>query len=179
AAYAARYVAKNIVAAGLAARCEVQVSYAIGVAEPTSISVTTFGTGQVPDDVIEKLIRRHFDLHPYGITRMLDLEHPIYQATAAYGHCGRMPQEISYTDGAGKKRKATAASRAMTARAEELRKSAKLKYSAVALPPPPARGVAPFMAPRPGRATLRRRKAPAEAGGKALRPRHPLHVVRA
>ncbi len=83
AAYAARYVAKNIVAAGLADKCEVQVSYAIGVAEPTSISVTTFGTGKVGDDVIEKLIRAHFDLRPYGITRMLDLEHPIYQATAS------------------------------------------------------------------------------------------------
>src|SRR5690606_2016024 len=127
AAYAARYVAKNIVAAGLAARCEVQVSYAIGVAEPTSISVTTFGTGKVPDDVIEKLIRRHFDLRPYGITRMLDLEHPIYQATAAYGHFGRKPKEISYTDGAGKKHKATAFSWEKTDRAEELRKAAKLK----------------------------------------------------
>ena len=127
AAYAARYVAKNIVAAGLAARCEVQVSYAIGVAEPTSISVTTFGTGKVPDDVIEKLIRRHFDLRPYGITRMLDLEHPIYQATAAYGHFGRKPKEITYTDGAGKKHKATAFSWEKTDRAEELRKAAKLK----------------------------------------------------
>jgi S-adenosylmethionine synthetase len=85
AAYAARYVAKNLVAAGLAKRCEVQVSYAIGVAEPTSISVTTFGTGAISDAKIEKLIRGHFDLRPYGITRMLDLEHPIYQATAATG----------------------------------------------------------------------------------------------
>src|SRR5690554_4158641 len=126
AAYAASYVAKNIVAAGLAARCEVQVSYAIGVAEPTSISVTTFGTGKVPDAVIEKLIRRHFDLRPYGITRMLDLEHPIYQATAAYGHFGRKPKEITYTDGAGKKHKATAFSWEKTDRAEELRKAAKL-----------------------------------------------------
>ena len=80
AAYAARYVAKNIVAAGLADKCEVQVSYAIGVAEPTSISVTTFGTGNISDDKIEKLIRKHFDLRPYGITKMLDLVHPIYQA---------------------------------------------------------------------------------------------------
>jgi hypothetical protein len=79
AAYAARYVAKNIVAAGLADRCEVQVSYAIGVAEPTSISVTTFGTGKISDDKIEKLIRKHFDLRPYGIIKMLDLIHPIYQ----------------------------------------------------------------------------------------------------
>ena len=126
AAYAARYVAKNIVAAGLADRCEVQVSYAIGVAEPTSISVTTFGTGKVGDDVIEKLIRRHFDLRPYGLTRMLDLEHPIYQATAAYGHFGRKPKEITYVDGAGQKHKATAFSWEKTDRAEELRKAAKL-----------------------------------------------------
>ena len=81
AAYAARYVAKNIVAAGLADKCEVQVSYAIGVAEPTSISVTTFGTGKIPDVQIEKLIRGHFDLRPYGISKMLDLLHPIYQRT--------------------------------------------------------------------------------------------------
>jgi len=127
AAYAARYVAKNIVAAGLAARCEVQVSYAIGVAEPTSISVTTFGTGKVGDDVIEKLIRRHFDLRPYGITRMLDLEHPIYQATAAYGHFGRKPKQITYVDGAGKKHTATAFSWEQTDKAEQLRKAAKLK----------------------------------------------------
>ncbi|WP_163274599.1 methionine adenosyltransferase domain-containing protein, partial [Enterobacter hormaechei] len=79
AAYAARYVAKNVVAAGLADRCEVQVSYAIGVAEPTSISVTTFGTGKISDDKIEKLIRKHFDLRPYGIIKMLDLVHPMYQ----------------------------------------------------------------------------------------------------
>jgi S-adenosylmethionine synthetase len=92
AAYMGRYIAKNVVAAGLASRCEVQVSYAIGVAEPTSISVTTFGTGKVGDDVIEKLIRKHFDLRPYGITKMLDLEHPIYQPTASYGHFGRKPR---------------------------------------------------------------------------------------
>ena len=127
AAYAARYVAKNIVAAGLADKCEVQVSYAIGVAEPTSISVTTFGTGKVGDDVIEKLIRKHFDLRPYGITRMLDLEHPIYQPTASYGHFGRKPKEISYVDGAGKKHTATAFSWEKTDRAEALRKDAKLK----------------------------------------------------
>ena len=126
AAYAARYVAKNIVAAGLADKCEVQVSYAIGVAQPTSISVTTFGTGKVGDDVIEKLIRAHFDLRPYGITRMLDLEHPIYQPTASYGHFGRKPKEISYTDGAGKKHTATAFSWEKTDRAEALRKDAKL-----------------------------------------------------
>ena len=93
AAYAARYVAKNIVAAGLADRCEIQVSYAIGVAEPTSISVTTFGTGKISDDKIEKLIRKHFDLRPYGIIKMLDLIHPMYQQTAAYGHFGRTPKE--------------------------------------------------------------------------------------
>ncbi len=126
AAYAARYVAKNIVAAGLADKCEVQVSYAIGVAEPTSISVTTFGTGKVGDDVIEKLIRKHFDLRPYGIIKMLDLVHPIYQQTAAYGHFGRKPKEISYVDGAGKTQKATAFSWEKTDKADELRKAAKL-----------------------------------------------------
>lgn len=127
AAYAARYVAKNIVAAGLADKCEVQVSYAIGVAEPTSISVTTFGTGKIADAEIEKLIRAHFDLRPYGIIKMLDLIHPIYQQTAAYGHFGRKPKEITYTDGAGKKQKATAFSWEKTDKAEELRKAAKLK----------------------------------------------------
>jgi S-adenosylmethionine synthetase len=99
AAYAARYVAKNIVAAGIADRCEVQVSYAIGVAEPTSISVTTFGTGKISDDKIEKLIRKHFDLRPYGIIKMLDLIHPMYQQTASYGHFGRTPYEVK---GAGR-----------------------------------------------------------------------------
>jgi S-adenosylmethionine synthetase len=127
AAYAARYVAKNIVAAGLADKCEVQVSYAIGVAEPTSISVTTFGTGKIPDEQIEKLIRKHFDLRPYGIVKMLDLIHPIYQDTAAYGHFGRKPKEVSYVDGAGKKQTATAFSWEKTDKAEELRKAAKLK----------------------------------------------------
>ena len=96
AAYAARYVAKNIVAAGLADKCEVQVSYAIGVAQPTSISVTTFGTGKISDDKIEQLIRRHFDLRPYGIVKMLDLIHPVYQSTAAYGHFGRKPSSGTY-----------------------------------------------------------------------------------
>jgi S-adenosylmethionine synthetase len=89
AAYAARYVAKNIVAAGLADRCEVQVSYAIGVAEPTSISVFTFGTGKISDARLTELIREHFDLRPYGILKMLDLVRPIYKPTAAYGHFGR------------------------------------------------------------------------------------------
>ncbi|HET6907196.1 MAG TPA: methionine adenosyltransferase, partial [Rhodanobacteraceae bacterium] len=96
AAYAARYVAKNIVAAGLADRCELQVSYAIGVAEPTSISVTTFGTGKISDEQIEKLVRKHFDLRPYGIIKMLDLIHPMYQLTAAYGHFGRTPFKHTY-----------------------------------------------------------------------------------
>ncbi len=89
AAYAARYVAKNIVAAGLADRCEIQVSYAIGVAEPTSIGVETFGTEKVQKDLIVQLIREHFDLRPYGLIEMLDLIQPIYQSTAAYGHFGR------------------------------------------------------------------------------------------
>ena len=95
AAYAGRYVAKNIVAAGLADRCEIQVSYAIGVAEPTSISINTFGTGKISDDKIVALVREHFDLRPYAITRMLDLLHPMYRATAAYGHFGRDPYEMT------------------------------------------------------------------------------------
>lgn len=89
AAYAGRYVAKNIVAAGLAERCEVQVSYAIGVAEPTSISIDTFGTSTISEDSIVTLIREHFDLRPKGLINMLELKRPIYQATAAYGHFGR------------------------------------------------------------------------------------------
>lgn len=89
AAYAGRYVAKNIVAAGLADKCEIQVSYAIGVAEPTSINIETFGTGKVSEATLIELIRAHFDLRPYGLIKMLDLERPIYQATAAYGHFGR------------------------------------------------------------------------------------------
>ncbi|MEZ5454269.1 MAG: methionine adenosyltransferase [Thiothrix sp.] len=89
AAYAGRYVAKNIVAAGLADRCEIQVSYAIGVAQPTSITVETFGTNKVDESLIEALVREHFDLRPYGITKMLDLLRPIYRGTAAYGHFGR------------------------------------------------------------------------------------------
>ena len=89
AAYAGRYVAKNIVAAGLADKCEIQVSYAIGVAEPTSITVQTFGTGKIDDDRITELVREHFDLKPKGLIQMLDLLRPIYRATAAYGHFGR------------------------------------------------------------------------------------------
>ena len=96
AAYAARYVAKNIVAAGLADRCEIQVSYAIGVAEPTSISVRTFGTGKLSDTKLTELIREHFDLTPYGILKMLDLIKPIYKQTAAYGHCGRQDIDLSW-----------------------------------------------------------------------------------
>jgi len=89
AAYAGRYVAKNIVAAGLADRCEIQVSYAIGVSEPTSISINTFGTGKISDAAIVDLIRQHFDLRPRGLIEMLDLRRPIYQPTASYGHFGR------------------------------------------------------------------------------------------
>ncbi|MDJ0939582.1 MAG: methionine adenosyltransferase [Woeseiaceae bacterium] len=96
AAYAARYVAKNVVAAGLADRCEIQISYAIGVAEPTSISVETFGTGKVSDGELTALIRENFDLRPYGILKMLDLIRPIYQATAAYGHFGREDIDLSW-----------------------------------------------------------------------------------
>ena len=96
AAYAARYVAKNIVAAGLADRCEVQVSYAIGVAEPTSIMVQTFGTGKLADERLTQLVRAHFDLTPYGLREMLDLARPIYQKTAAYGHFGRTESEFSW-----------------------------------------------------------------------------------
>ncbi|WP_110709942.1 methionine adenosyltransferase [Salinicola sp. CR57] len=97
AAYAGRYVAKNIVAAGLADKCEIQVSYAIGVAEPTSVSINTFGTARVSEAKIIELVREHFDLRPHAITRMLDLLHPMYQLTASYGHFGREPFESSYT----------------------------------------------------------------------------------
>ncbi len=96
AAYAGRYVAKNIVAAGLADRCEIQVSYAIGVAEPTSILVETFGTAKIDEEKIAALVRRHFDLTPYGIAQMLDLVRPIYRKTAAYGHFGRELPEFSW-----------------------------------------------------------------------------------
>jgi len=112
AAYAGRYVAKNIVAAGLADRCEVQVSYAIGVAEPTSIYVETFGTGKVDGERIAELVRDHFDLRPYGIVKMLDLVRPIYRKTAAYGHFGREEPEFSWE---------------RTDKAHELRQAAGLK----------------------------------------------------
>jgi len=108
AAYAARYVAKNIVAAGLAERVEIQVSYAIGVAEPTSISINTFGTSQVDEAVIVRLVRDHFDLRPKGIIDMLDLKKPIYRNTASYGHFGRTGEGFPWE---------------LTDRAEELRKA--------------------------------------------------------
>jgi S-adenosylmethionine synthetase len=96
AAYAGRYVAKNIVAAGLAERCQIQISYAIGVAKPTSVMVTTFGTGKISDEQIAELVREHFDLRPKGIVQMLDLLRPIYAKTAAYGHFGREEPEFSW-----------------------------------------------------------------------------------
>jgi len=108
AAYAGRYVAKNIVAAGIADRCEIQVSYAIGVAEPTSITVETFGTGKIDDERITELVKAHFDLRPRGIITMLDLLRPIYTNTAAYGHFGREEPEFSWekTDKADELREA-------------------------------------------------------------------------
>jgi S-adenosylmethionine synthetase len=96
AAYAGRYVAKNVVAAGLADKCEIQVSYAIGVSEPTSISLNTFGTGKISDEAIAALVREHFDLRPAGLIHMLDLRRPIYRATAAYGHFGRTEPEFTW-----------------------------------------------------------------------------------
>jgi len=96
AAYAGRYVAKNIVAAGLAERCEIQISYAIGVSEPTSISINTFGTGKLADNEIVLLVREHFSLTPAGLIKMLDLKRPIYQQTAAYGHFGRELSDFTW-----------------------------------------------------------------------------------
>ena len=96
AAYAARYVAKNVVAAGLAERCEIQLSYAIGIAEPVSVHVETFGTGKIPDERLRSLVRQHFDLTPYGIVEMLDLIKPVYKQTAAYGHFGREDVELNW-----------------------------------------------------------------------------------
>ncbi len=95
-AYAARYVAKNIVAAGIADRCEIQLSYAIGVAHPTSIMVETFGTGKIEDSKIVEVIRKNFDLRPAGIIKMLDLRRPIYKQTAAYGHFGRIDLDLPW-----------------------------------------------------------------------------------
>jgi S-adenosylmethionine synthetase len=108
AAYAGRYVAKNIVAAGLADRCEIQISYAIGVSEPTSISINTFGTGKLPEHEITNLVREHFNLTPAGLIKMLDLKRPIYQQTAAYGHFGRELADFTWekTDKANLLRKA-------------------------------------------------------------------------
>ena len=96
AAYAARYAAKNLVAAGLADKCELQLSYAIGVAHPTSVMVDTFGTGKLSDEELMEIVRRHFDLRPAGIIRMLDLRRPIYKQTAAYGHFGRTDLDLSW-----------------------------------------------------------------------------------
>ena len=96
AAYAARYVAKNIVAAGLADKCEIQLSYAIGVAQPTSVMVDTFGTGKISDDKLVSVIRENFDLRPAGIIKMLDLRRPIYKQTAAYGHFGRNDLDLPW-----------------------------------------------------------------------------------
>lgn len=96
AAYAGRYVAKNIVAAGLADRCEIQISYAIGVAEPTSIAIDSFGTGKLSDERIAELVREHFDLRPKGLIEMLDLKRPIYRKTAAYGHFGREDADFTW-----------------------------------------------------------------------------------
>lgn len=98
ASYAARYVAKNIVAAGLAEKCEVQLAYAIGVASPVSISVNTFGTGKVSEELLVELVRKHFDLRPAGIIRMLDLRRPIYKQTAAYGHFGRTDIKLPWEE---------------------------------------------------------------------------------
>ena len=103
ATYLTRYVAKNIVAAGIADRCELQLSYAIGVAEPTSISIETFGTGKISDKKIVELVRNHFELRPKGLIAMLDLLRPIYRQTAAYGHFGREEADFAWerTDKAG------------------------------------------------------------------------------
>jgi S-adenosylmethionine synthetase len=117
AAYGARYVAKNIVAAGLADRCEVQISYAIGIAEPTSIMVDTFGTGTVADERLTALVRKHFDLTPYGLREMLDLLRPIYQRTAAYGHFGRTESEFTWESTSRAAELAADAKSALSARA--------------------------------------------------------------
>jgi S-adenosylmethionine synthetase len=117
AAYAARWVAKNVVAAGLAERCEIQVAYAIGKAHPLSINVETFGTGTIPDEEIDQLVREHFDLRPGAIIRDLDLRRPIYRKTAAYGHFGRDDLDLPWE---------------RTNKAEELRAAAQQKLAAAA-----------------------------------------------
>jgi S-adenosylmethionine synthetase len=117
AAYACRYVAKNLVAAGIADRCEIQISYAIGIAEPTSIHVETFGTEKIPHQAIIQLVREHFDLRPYGIIKMLDLMKPMYRQTASYGHFGRDDLDVSWEK---------------TDKADLLREEAKLTEAAVA-----------------------------------------------
>jgi S-adenosylmethionine synthetase len=122
AAYAARYVAKNLVAAGLASRCEVQVSYAIGVAEPTSIMVDAFGTSALTREQLTELVRRHFDLTPYGLRQMLDLTRPIYRQTAAYGHFGRKEKDFTWERTDRAEALASAGSR-MARRAGRKRKS--------------------------------------------------------
>ena len=131
AAYAARYVAKNIVAAGLADRCELQLSYAIGIARPTSITVDTFGTGKIADEKLEKLVRTHFDLRPWGIIQMLDLVRPMYRITASYGHFGRAPKRATYEwverNGETEKKRSesyTAFTWEQTDKADELREAA-------------------------------------------------------
>ena len=127
AAYYGRYVAKNVVAAGLADRCEIQVSYAIGVADPTSVSVNTFGTGKISDIELAKVIREVFDLRPYAIQTQLELLNPMYQLTAAYGHFGREPQEVTYEyeeNGEKKSKTFTAFTWEKTDRVEELKAAA-------------------------------------------------------
>ena len=118
AAYAGRYVAKNIVAAGLATRCEIQIAYAIGVAKPVSVHVDTFGTGAIPDAKIAELVTKHFDLRPKGIVQMLDLLRPVYLATAAYGHFGRTEAGFSWEH---------------TDKAEALREAAGIKARSAAI----------------------------------------------
>ena len=134
ATYAGRYVAKNVVAAGLAERCEIQISYAIGVARPTSVSVTTFGTNTIPEERIEALVLEHFDLRPYGILKALDLLHPMYRQTATYGHFGRHPEKSSariIRDGKDVEDHFTTFSWEQTDKAEELRDAAGLRSEQV------------------------------------------------
>ncbi|MCA9722346.1 MAG: methionine adenosyltransferase domain-containing protein, partial [Gemmatimonadetes bacterium] len=125
AAYAMRWVAKHIVAAGLARRCEVQVAYAIGVADPVSILVDTFGTGVVPDRRLERAVREVFDLRPAAIIRDLELRQPIYGATAAYGHFGRTPTRTTYADGDLRPRRVHQFTWERTARVRDLLTAAK------------------------------------------------------